>query len=91
MAKSTAIGGVTPATLAYLIVRDSEVSSRFSLVLTPDNATAQKLKKELSFYLPEVFIEQFPDRETLPYDQFSPHQDITSERLKLLRQLRSMS
>jgi transcription-repair coupling factor (superfamily II helicase) len=91
MAKSTAIGGVTPATLAYLIVRDSEASSRFSLVLTPDNATAQKLKKELSFYLPEVFIEQFPDRETLPYDQFSPHQDITSERLKLLSQLPSMS
>lgn len=33
-------------------------------------------------------ILRFPDWETLPYDAFSPHQDITSERLACLQQLR---
>jgi transcription-repair coupling factor (superfamily II helicase) len=34
-------------------------------------------------------ILRFPDWETLPYDAFSPHQDITSERLACLQQLRN--
>ncbi|TCS42634.1 transcription-repair coupling factor [Reinekea marinisedimentorum] len=32
---------------------------------------------------------QFPDWETLPYDNFSPHEDIISERLGLLSQLKN--
>ncbi|MHA7878363.1 MAG: transcription-repair coupling factor [Saccharospirillum sp.] len=32
-------------------------------------------------------LEVFPDWETLPYDNFSPHEDIISERLRVLKQL----
>jgi transcription-repair coupling factor (superfamily II helicase) len=59
------------------------------LVITDDSATAQKLELEARFYLGEskLPILHFPDWETLPYDHFSPHQDIISERLETLYQL----
>jgi len=59
------------------------------LVLTDDTATAHRLELEARFYLADdpLPILHFPDWETLPYDVFSPHQDIISERLDTLRQL----
>lgn len=59
------------------------------LVLTDDAASAHKLEIEAQFYLgdTELPILHFPDWETLPYDTFSPHQDIISERLETLHQL----
>ena len=59
------------------------------LVLTDDTPTAHRLELEATFYLGErtLPILHFPDWETLPYDSFSPHQDIISERLDTLRQL----
>ncbi len=59
------------------------------LVLTNDAANAHKLETEAQFYLGEsdLPILHFPDWETLPYDTFSPHQDIISERLETLHQL----
>ena len=47
------------------------------LVITADSQTAHRLETELAFYLHhETPILRFPDWETLPYDLFSPHQDI---------------
>lgn len=60
------------------------------LILTADTQTASRLEYELRFYLgqeDETPVLHFPDWETLPYDNFSPHQDITSERLSTLYQL----
>ena len=59
------------------------------LVLTDDAASAHKLEIEAQFYLGETALSilHFPDWETLPYDTFSPHQDIISERLETLHQL----
>jgi transcription-repair coupling factor (superfamily II helicase) len=59
------------------------------LVLTDDSATAHQLELEAHFYFGEqaLPILHFPDWETLPYDTFSPHQDIISERLETLHQL----
>ncbi len=59
------------------------------LVLTDDTASAHRLELEARFYLGEqqLPILHFPDWETLPYDTFSPHQDIVSERLETLHQL----
>ncbi|WP_027966682.1 transcription-repair coupling factor [Halomonas halocynthiae] len=56
------------------------------LVITPDTAQAQRLESELEFFstLPVL---PFPDWETLPYDSFSPHQEIVSARLRTLRRL----
>ncbi len=59
------------------------------LVITDDAASAHKLEIEAQFYLTDksLPILHFPDWETLPYDTFSPHQDIISERLETLHQL----
>lgn len=59
------------------------------LVITDDTSTAHRLELETRFYFGETTLPilHFPDWETLPYDTFSPHQDIISERLDTLRQL----
>ena len=63
------------------------------LVITADMASAQRLEYSLRFYLSEkeISILQFPDWETLPYDRFSPHQDIISERLTTLSRLPNLT
>ncbi len=61
-------------------------SSAPLLVITPSTASAQRLEQDLAFYS-DVPVLPFPDWETLPYDSFSPHQDIVSARLRTLRQL----
>ncbi len=57
------------------------------LVICDNSQQAADLEAQLEFYAPELPLLQFPDRETLPYDQFSPHQDIISERLACLNTL----
>ncbi|WP_410964949.1 hypothetical protein, partial [Salmonella sp. SAL4435] len=43
--------------------------------------------QELRFFAPDLPVLHFPDWETLPYDVFSPHQDIISQRIAALYQL----
>jgi transcription-repair coupling factor (superfamily II helicase) len=58
------------------------------MVITPDSFTAQRLLEEVQFYAPPSLpILSFPDWETLPYDRFSPHQEIISIRLATLYHL----
>lgn len=59
------------------------------LVVTPDMQQAIRLEHELRFYsmAEPIRILSFPDWETLPYDLFSPHQDIVSQRLETLSHL----
>jgi len=58
------------------------------LVIAPDSQTALRLETELRvFGGAELEILAFPDWETLPYDGFSPHQDIISQRLAALYRL----
>jgi transcription-repair coupling factor (superfamily II helicase) len=45
---------------------------------------AQRLLDELRWFAPALRSFQLPDWETLPYDQFSPHNDLVSERLETL-------
>ena len=45
---------------------------------------AQRLRDEIPFFDPSLRVALFPDWETLPYDSFSPHQDLISERLETL-------
>ena len=45
---------------------------------------AQRLVEELAWFAPALRVCLLPDWETLPYDQFSPHQDLVSERLATL-------
>ena len=48
---------------------------------------AQRLSQEIGFFAPEARVRLLPDWETLPYDTFSPHQDLVSERLATLHDL----
>lgn len=59
-----------------------------TLVITADSNTAQRLESELRFFADDSLpILSLPDWETLPYDIFSPHQDIISARLQTLYHL----
>lgn len=48
---------------------------------------AQRLAAELPYFTPDARARLLPDWETLPYDTFSPHQDLVSERLATLHDL----
>ncbi|MDE1184390.1 transcription-repair coupling factor [Paraburkholderia sp.] len=48
---------------------------------------AQRLSQEIGFFAPQARVRLLPDWETLPYDTFSPHQDLVSERLATLHDL----
>jgi transcription-repair coupling factor (superfamily II helicase) len=52
--------------------------------LCAEAADTQRLADELPFFAPGLRVAVFPDWETLPYDNFSPHQDLVSERLATL-------
>ncbi len=58
------------------------------LAVAPDSQIALRLEMELRvFGGADLEILAFPDWETLPYDVFSPHQDILSQRLATLYRL----
>ncbi len=48
---------------------------------------ANRLTEEIRWFDAELRICHFPDWETLPYDTFSPHPDLISERLATLHQI----
>ena len=67
-------------------------ATKSPLVVIAANALeAQRLVDEIPFFDPELRVHLLPDWETLPYDHFSPHQDLISERLATLHHIRSGS
>ncbi|WP_017347090.1 transcription-repair coupling factor [Pantoea sp. A4] len=56
------------------------------VLITPDMQTALRLQDEIRQFT-DLTVNHLPDWETLPYDSFSPHQDIISARLSILYQL----
>lgn len=83
-------GHLSQSTSSYAIASAARSTRRPLLVITPDSAQANALEEELSFFLKgdrSTRILHFPDWEILPYDAFSPHQDIISQRLKTLYRL----
>lgn len=57
------------------------------MVICGDAATAQRLVLEVPLFDASLKVSLLPDWEILPYDQFSPHHDLISERLKTLHEL----
>jgi len=55
-------------------------------VFTATAADGQRLLDEIRYFAPALRAHLLPDWETLPYDNFSPHQDLVSERLATLYQ-----
>ena len=60
------------------------------ILICENNEAVEQFVRELSYFsraFDNLLIFGLPDWETLPYDNFSPHQDITSERLSTLYHL----
>ncbi|MBX3672067.1 MAG: transcription-repair coupling factor [Burkholderiales bacterium] len=55
-------------------------------VLTESARDAERLRDEVAWFDPALSVHRLPDWEILPYDQFSPHPDLVSERLATLHQ-----
>ncbi|MBX9753559.1 MAG: transcription-repair coupling factor, partial [Pseudomonadaceae bacterium] len=80
-------GNLPGAALSLAIAEAASAAKRFTLLLTADSQSAERLEQELGFFAPELPVLHFPDWETLPYDLFSPHQDILSQRIAALYRL----
>jgi transcription-repair coupling factor (superfamily II helicase) len=77
------LGSADAVLLAQLGERE-KAAGRLTAVVTTDASDAQRLIDEIAFFAPSLRCAVFPDWETLPYDTFSPHQDLISERLATL-------
>ena len=66
------------------LARDAVRQKRMLAVVSADALAAQRLADEIPWFAPGVRVALLPDWETLPYDQFSPHHDLVSERLATL-------
>ncbi len=84
-------GNLPGAALSLAIAEAASNAKRFTLLLTADSQSAERLQEELAFFAPDLPVLHFPDWETLPYDLFSPHQDIVSQRIATLYQLPELS
>ncbi|WP_048440489.1 transcription-repair coupling factor [Caenimonas sp. SL110] len=76
--------GSADAMLLARVAEREKAAGRLTALVTADATDAQRLIDEIGFFAPELRIALFPDWETLPYDTFSPHQDLISERLATL-------
>jgi transcription-repair coupling factor (superfamily II helicase) len=73
---------------AYFLVEAAVRASAPLVVVAGSGREADQVFAELAFFAGgRGDLWSFPDRETLPYDPFSPHPDIVSERLRTLAAL----
>ena len=85
VADGTTLGRLSGAAEAMAIAELAGNASRPLLVVANDSRHGDQLEAEIRWFVGErVPVRQFLDWETLPYDSFSPHQDIISERLDIL-------
>ena len=87
---SYAANGLDSLSLATLScsLKTTENGKKAPLVIVTSNAfEAQRLLEELPYFAPDLSVHLLPDWETLPYDVFSPHPDLISERLATLYQI----
>ncbi|ODS91550.1 MAG: transcription-repair coupling factor [Comamonas sp. SCN 65-56] len=77
------VGSADALLLARLAERAAS-GKQLTAIVCADAFDARRLLDEIAFFGPELRCALFPDWETLPYDHFSPHQDLISERLSTL-------
>ena len=80
--------GSSDALLFARFASEHAANKKLTAIITAEPADTQRLEGELAFFAPHLRIAVFPDWETLPYDTFSPHQDLISERLATLWRIR---
>ncbi len=84
------LGQLTGASSAVECAQIIERHAGLVMLITPDMQQALRLHDEIQQFTAHP-VSQLPDWETLPYDSFSPHQDIISARLCALWQLPMMT
>src|SRR5450631_3674834 len=81
-------GKLYGAATALILAEAAALAPGPLIVVTRNSRDAEQLSEEIAFFagagLP---VRVFPDLETLPYDGFSAHPDITSARLATLAEL----
>jgi transcription-repair coupling factor (superfamily II helicase) len=84
-------GRLIGASLALAAAEFAQAVDRPILLLAEDPRHADQLEAEIRFFAGgDMPIAHFVEWETLPWDSFSPHQDIISQRLRVLAQLSGM-
>ncbi|MDQ8584092.1 transcription-repair coupling factor, partial [Klebsiella aerogenes] len=83
------LGELTGAACATLVAEMAERHHGPVVLVAPDMQNALRLNDEIRQFTDSMVI-SLADWETLPYDSFSPHQDIISSRLATLYQLPTM-
>jgi len=84
-------GRLIGASLALATAEFARSVDRPILLLAEDPRHADQLEAEIRFFAGEDMpVEHFVEWETLPWDSFSPHQDIISQRLRVLAKLPDM-
>ncbi len=83
---SYAANGLDSLSLASLACRLKTTKTPL-VVITESAFSAQRLLEEMPYFAPDLGVHLLPDWETLPYDVFSPHPDLISERLATLYQI----
>ncbi|ASP17038.1 transcription-repair coupling factor [Neisseria sp. KEM232] len=79
---------LTAGSLPYFLTQNLPPKT-LKIVFTPDAESALRLQTAWQFFRPQDNALFLPDWETLPYERFSPHQDLVSERLSVLWQLKN--
>ncbi|MBP9034819.1 MAG: transcription-repair coupling factor, partial [Pseudomonadales bacterium] len=85
-------GGLIPGADALALASVAREHPGTVVILTAGSATAERIESDLRFFLAGTGaaarpVLRLPDWETLPYDRFSPHQDLVSDRLLALSRL----
>jgi len=74
--------GPSQALFIYEIISSSNCSS---ILIAENIKHAKQLQREIDFFFSNnSSVDYFPEWETLPYDNFSPHREIISKRLAIL-------
>ena len=80
--------GLRGAALPLALAEAAAAAEGPLAVFAEDAAQLERLETELKFFVPHTLpVLAFPDYETLPYDRFSPHPDIISQRLRTLARI----
>ncbi len=82
------VHGAADALVIAQLATAAREAARPLVIFCADAQAAHRLEEECRWFLGETFsVAALPDWETLPYDHFSPHQDLVSERLLTLHKL----
>ncbi|UPW16847.1 transcription-repair coupling factor [Agarivorans sp. TSD2052] len=81
------VSNLPGSALAFVILEYINRINGPLVILTEDTRSALQIEREVNGLKPTRTLHLLPDWETLPYDTFSPHQDIVSQRILSLNQL----